>query len=325
MINYDNLDINTSDIWRYELENMQLTNDYSIYDSVLRTIEPIIADQCQPFLNEKEAKLSKYALNYPKLRKKRSADYFLKDGQYYELGESVIILLEREETKAYGFLFALKLRQYRDNLFSVDPFLYHQLRTNFNSDLEGFYAFLKVVQIQHQEVLEDKFEKIISLWKENFDPTKISRITLAPILNDPSCWVQIDKHISDERARAFFSFLYEERLHFGRGFLEKRDFDQLFRFGLKVPPIPLPQKVKLNTSPKYRKIIVESCTYKFFRNFASNQKNKMPYLYFLAYQIEDFAHVKTSLEFKNWGKNFTEKKMQVRLPFDIKKYIDRAK
>jgi hypothetical protein len=51
----------------------------------------------------------------------------------------------------------------------------------------------------------------------------------------------------------------------------------------------------------------------------------MPYLYFLAYQIEDFAHVKTSLEFKNWGKNFTEKKMQVRLPFDIKKYIDRAK
>lgn len=325
--NYICLDVDIADVWQYEFNAMQVTNKFDLYDKLLQTIEPIIASRCRPFLSDEEDAVAKakYTKNYANYYALRQTDYFRYQGNYFEYKEGVIINRQNIDLKTMAFLFALKLRQYQDNLISLDAFLYYQLKTNFDSRLEDFLFFLKGLLIQFDEILEPRFEKKILLWKEHFNPFTNSQSGDYNLLNDPDCWTVIDKHISDERARAFFSFLYEERLSNGNGLLEKKEFDHLFRFGLKVPPVPLTEKLKLNTSPRFRKSIVESCTYWFYRRFSNNQKNKLPFLYFLAYQIEDFAQVKTPSQFKSWGKNFTEKKMQIELPFDIRKYLDRAK
>ena len=85
--------------------------------------------------------------------------------------------------------------------------------------------------------------------------------------------------------------------------------------------MPLPKKFKLYTTPQYRKSIVESCTYLFYQQYSGSGKNKMPFLRFLAYQLEDFSHIKEEKDFKNWGKNFTQNKLNMDLPFDIQKYF----
>lgn len=325
-VKYDTLDLDTSDIWAYEFALTQDTDDHSLYDALIQTIEPIIAQKCIPFLLETEATdKNKYAISYSGNYQRRQTDYFMWEGDYFEYKEPLIVMYKEYGVKTFAFLFALKLRQYHDNLISLDSFLYHQLATNFNSDKVEFFIFLKGLLIQHEDFLEPKLAKKIAQWKEDFKPFAGMYSGKHSVLNDPTCWSSIEVIRGEEHVRAYFSFLYKERTDAGRPFLEKEEFDLLFRYGLKVPPIPLPKKLKLHTTPKYRKSIVESCTYLFYHRYSSNLKNKIPFLQFLAYQLEDFSHVKEEKDFKNWGKNFTKKKLVIDLPFDIRNYFELAK
>lgn len=325
-VNYDSLDLNTADIWAYEFALTKGANEHSLYDMLIETIEPLISQKCKPFLTNSEAKSNNvYVIGYSQRYACRQTDYFLWDDDYFDYQENLVIRYEEVETKAFALLFALKLRQYNDNLTALDGFLYYQLEANFNSNLEEFVIFLKGILIQYPEFLGPKFEKKIFQWREDFNPLAVIQTGQFAVLNDPDYWTPIMLLINDERSRTFFSFLYLERTNAGKPFLEKKEFDLLFRFGLKVPPIPLPKKFKLHTTPQYRKSIIECCTYLFYERYSANLKNKMAFLQFLAYQLEDFSHIKEDKDFKNWGKNFTKNKLKMDLPFDIQKYFDLIK
>jgi hypothetical protein len=89
--------------------------------------------------------------------------------------------------------------------------------------------------------------------------------------------------------------------------------------------MPLEEKFQLNLTAKHRKSIIEQCFYRFFENFGGNQKDKQPYLRFLAYTIQDFEKNQTPKQFKNWGKNFTDNKFNTEsIPFNLQHYIDKA-
>lgn len=321
-VNYETLDLNTADIWTYEFALTKGTNEHVLYDKLVETIEPLISQRCTPFLTGSEAKSNNaYVIGYSQCYAYRQTDYFMWDDDYFDYRENLIIRYAEVETKAFALLFALKLRQYYDNLTALDRFLYHQLETNFNSNLEDFIIFLKGILIQYPEFLGPKFEKKIFQWREDFNPLAVSQTGQFSVLNDLSYWMPIKLIINDDQTRAFFSFLYKERTNADKPFLEKKEFDLLFKFGLKVPPMPLPKKFKLHTTPQYRKSIVESCTYLFYQQYSGSGKNKMPFLRFLAYQLEDFSHIKEEKDFKNWGKNFTQNKLNMDLPFDIQRYF----
>lgn len=143
-VNYETLDLNTADIWAYEFALIKGGNEHSLYDMLIETIEPIISQRCTPFLTGSEAKSnSAYVIGYSQRYAYRQTDYFMWDDDYFDYRENLIIRYAEVETKAFALLFALKLRQYHDNLVALDKFLYHQLETNFNSHLEHFIVFLK--------------------------------------------------------------------------------------------------------------------------------------------------------------------------------------
>lgn len=324
--NYDTLDLNTADIWVYEFASTKRTHEHFLYDKLIETIEPLISQRCTPFLSGSEAKSNNaYVIGYSQRYAYRQTDYFMWDDDYFDYRENLIIRYAEVEAKDFALIFALKLRQYYDNLTALDKFLYHQLETNFNSHLEDFIIFLKGILIQYPEFLGPKFEKKIFQWREDFNPLAVIQTGQFEVLKNPEYWTPIKLLINDDRIRTFFSFLYQERTNAGKPFLEKKEFDLLFRFGLKVPPMPLPKKFKLHTTPKYRKSIIESCTYLFYERYSANLKNKIAFLRFLAYQLEDFSHIKEEKDFKNWGKNFTKSKLKMDLPFDIQMYFDLVK
>lgn len=325
-VNYDTLDLNTADIWAYEFALTKVADEHCLYDMLVQVIEPLISQNCTPFLTNSEAKSTNaYVIGYSQRYSYRQTDYFLWDDDYFDYRENLIIRFGEVESKAFALMFALKLRQYYDNLTALDGFLYYQLEANFNSNLEEFIIFLKGILIQYPEFLGPKFEKKIFQWREDFNPLAVIQTGQFAVLNDPEYWTPIMLLINDERTCTFFSFLYQERTNAGKPFLEKKEFDLLFRFGLKVPPMPLPKKFKLHTTPQYRKSIIECCTYLFYERYSANLKNKMAFLQFLAYQLEDFSHIKEDKDFKNWGKNFTQSKLKMDLPFDIQRYFELVK
>lgn len=166
IVNYDNLDLNTADIWAYEFALTQGTDEHSIYDILIQIIEPLISQRCKPFLTDSEAKSNNgYVIDYSQRYAYRQTDYFLWDEDYFDYRENLLIRYEEVETKPFAFLFALKLRQYHDNLIALDKFLYHQLEANFDSDLDCFIVFLKGILIQYPEFLGPKFEKKILQWR----------------------------------------------------------------------------------------------------------------------------------------------------------------
>ena len=323
---YSKLDIDTSDIWKYEFDDLQVTHNFALYDKLLTVIEPIMSLRTKPFLEGKTRTdnwAKKYYSNYPEKYKSRSIDYFEFDGDYYEYNRECLVNLELNELKDFSFLFALKLRQYKDNLSAVDNFLYYQVKVNFGGSLSKFLAFIKSMLIQFPDALGELFEKKINLWEAGFDSSLLLDDKDEWFWESDESWEPVDVFLSDDDVKLFFAFLYQEINDKGRPYLQKKEVEQIFRFGFKVPPMPLKRKFKLNLTPKNRKSVIEQCFYRFFEEYGSNQKNKLPFLKFLAYTMQDFEKIQTPKQFDNWGKNFTSSKFKKdRLPFSIERYID---
>lgn len=325
---YTNLEVDTGDIWKYEFNEFKVAQKPLLYEKLIEVTEPIISTYTKPFLkgkNRTDGWAMKYYRNYPERYKSRNIDYFEFDGDYFAYDELYTVKLSDINLKDFSFLFALKLRQYQDNLAALDSFLYYQLKANFKGNVKVFMNFLNSILIQYAEILGSIFEKKINLWETNYHPAGVIDINEEWFWENDESWDIVELYITNDQVRAFFSFLYLERNDKGQPYLEKPDVEKLFRFGFKIPPVPLTRKFKLNLTSKSRKSIFEQCVYTFYNKYAGSQKNKVAFLKFLAYTFEEFKHIQSADDFRNWSKNFTQKKFRTPLPFDIKRYFDKVK
>ena len=329
--NYSNCDIDTSDIWEYEFSEFNRTGSSTIYKDLLQVIEPIISAHTTPFFSQKSQSAdqrdwtSKYTEDYEIKYNAYSTDYFRVYLDYYAYGEPYKVAFSKSMQKEFTLLFAFKLRQYKDNLSGLDAFLNHQIQENFNKNVTAFTNFLESILMQFSEILGETIERKVSLWEKRYSPDNLNVSKDAWLHEDADLWEKIDVSLTDDQIREFFSFLYLEKNNLGIPLLEKKSVDKLLQFGFKFPIIPLKEKFKLNLTPQWRKSIIESCTYLLFERFARNFKNKQPFLKFLAYQFDDFSKIQSESDYKNWNKNFTQKKLSKPLPFDIRIYLERAK
>ena len=331
--NYCNTSIDIYDIWSYEFNAMKETGQTVIYDKLLKHIEPIIYSSSQPFLRSEETPNSsdlKYITDYETRYQNRSTAYFRSEGDYYFYEQHIIVPLTEDRSEQFYYLFALKMRQYRDYLLGLDNFLYYQLKTNFKKDKTFFMYFIKTILIDFSELLGDAYARKIDLWEQSFKESyydkKQDQDQDQDLYADAEGWKKIPIFSSDQQIMRYFSFLYQEKTDNGRPLLARADFEQLFRMGFSIPPFPLKHKLKLNLTPKYRKSILETTVFYCFNNFAQNQKNKLIFQKFLAYHFEDFSQYQTDEELKKWGKNFCAGKLNKKdIPFDLKRYEDLAK
>lgn len=325
---YNNFEIDTSDIWDYEFKRMKATGDVQRYDQMVKVIEPVIVSKCKPFLEGNDTNLNylrKYSSDYEKHYAEREIDYFRMYGDYYEYREKCCVDLSKNNQQEFAFLFMLKLNQYKDNLARLDDFLYYQIKSNFEARLSDFMSFIISIQIQFPLFADPGINRKIELWKENFDPSVLKRTRLDYLFETPDSWETVDLGLTDEQVRAFFSFLYLEKNNRGLPFLEKEKTEKLLRFGFMIPPMPLPEKFKLNLTPQCRKSMIEKSFYLFYERYSNNLKTKQQFLKFLAYNFVDFSKYKSPTDFRNWGKNFNLKKRSIQLPFDIMNYVEKAK
>jgi len=323
-----NYDIETKDIFLYEKEEAQKSSDSQIYKELISIIKPIIANHDTPVFDRTQTKnygiALKSLLAQENENKKESLNIFEWRGECFSYSKNEHIIQPDNIKPDFAFLFALKLRQFRENLIGLDPFLSYQVKTNFQADIKAFMYFLQRVYVAHDQLFgaaSQKFKETIDLWEKKYNQEQ-SDTQLQKDLN----WTRIEVSLTNDQVRAYFSFLYLEKNNLGIPYLEKADVEKLLAFGFKVPPQPLPKKLQLNLTPQHRKSILEICVYILFDKYAINLKNKLPFLQFLAFQFEPFEKYQSPEELKKWSKNFTPQKLNTQsLPFKIQVYLDKIK
>jgi hypothetical protein len=323
-----NYDIEIKDIFLYEKEEALKTSDSQIYKELISVIKPIIVNHDTPVFDRNQTKNYGIALKGLLARgnenKKDSLDIFEWRGECFSYSKNEHIVQPDNNRPDFAFLFALKLRQFRQNLIGLDEFLVHQFKTNFQEDTKAFMYFLQRIYVAYDQLFgatSQKFKETIDLWEQNYKQEPGDTL-LQKDLN----WSKIVVSLTDDQVMAYFSFLYLEKNNHGIPYLEKSEVEKLLEFGFKVPPKPLLKKFRLNLTPQHRKSILEICVYILFDKYALNLKNKLPFLQFLAFQFEPFEKYQGSEELKKWGKNFTPQKLNVQsLPFKIQVYLDKLK
>lgn len=324
-----NYDIDTKDIFLYENEERRKTGDAQIYKKLVPIIKPIIAGSDVPVFNRTQTLnygiALRISLDDENKYKKDGLDLFKWGGECFSYSKNEHIVYPDRDTPDFAWLFAFKLRQYRDNLTGLNSFLSHQIKANFGDDIKAFTNFIQLIFIAHEPLLGAKSQKIkdtIDLWAKNYDP----KASNDPLFGNIKNWSKIKVALTDDQVRAYFSFLYLEKNNLGLPYLEKTDTEKLLEFGFKVPPQPLPEKFRLNVTGQHKKSIMEICVNLLFDKFSLNLKNKLPFLKFLAFQFEDFENYQSPEDFKSWSGNLTSKKLKVEmLPFKIQPYLDKIK
>jgi hypothetical protein len=313
----------------YERKEWGEMGDSRIYNELVSIIKPIIARNDTPIFGRSQTGPRKIALEIALAQendyKVDNLKIFEWDGECFLYTRKANIVYPDSNTPDFAWLFAFKLRQYRDNLTGLNSFLSHQIKANFNKDIKAFMNFIQRMFIGHESLLGAKTQKIkdtIDLWAKNYDP----KVSNDPLFGNIKNWSKIEVALTDDQVRAYFSFLYLEKNNLGLPYLEKADTEKLLEFGFKVPPQPLPEKFRLNVTGQHKKSIMEICVNLLFDKFSHNLKNKLPFLKFLAFQFEDFKNYQSPKDFKNWSGNLTSKKLKVEmLPFKIQPYLDKIK
>jgi hypothetical protein len=172
--NFKYYKVDLADIWEYEREEFIAggTNE-KLAQKIIDLIQPYYIKYGEPSFGKEMIKInSKYygrnVLDYHNgdLKMKYALDYFIYKNDCYEYCQSVII---SKEEKDHDFFFALKLRQYNDNLFEVSPFLKNHLPSTFDNDSELYVNYLKITLFQYdsffQEGLKAQIKEFILMLK----------------------------------------------------------------------------------------------------------------------------------------------------------------
>jgi len=139
--NYKYYKIDLADIWEYEREKFLngITNE-ELALKMLELIRPFILKYGEPSFGEKmhiadPEYYGRNVISYQQadLKMRFALNYFIHKNDCYEYNQSIVISREND---AFPFFFALKLRQYNDNLYETRNFLLSNLIIAFDDDIE---------------------------------------------------------------------------------------------------------------------------------------------------------------------------------------------
>ena len=174
--NYTYYEIHTADIWSYERAvflDGKSTED--IAREVLDKIQPVICERAKPVLgieryNRGDAEYRRYyqrnvntfIKSIGNLEELYRIDYFFFKDQLYQYDYDIIM---NPGDRDFEFWFALKLRQYDGNIFSIADFLTYQLTKNFEGNTKDFLQLLKLTLRQYRgKLLSEKVVETVSEW-----------------------------------------------------------------------------------------------------------------------------------------------------------------
>jgi hypothetical protein len=171
-INFKYYKIDLADVWEYEREKFIAgeTNE-KLAQKLLDLIQPLVIKYGEPsFGHEMIAIDSIYygrnILEYhgADLRMKYALNYFIHKDDCYEYNQTILITGKEEE---FPFFFALKMRQYNDNLFEVNSFLQNQLSYSFDDDMVSYSKFLGICLFQFDSFFQQGLKSQINQFLVN--------------------------------------------------------------------------------------------------------------------------------------------------------------
>jgi hypothetical protein len=139
-------------------------------------------------------------------------------------------------------------------------------------------------------------------------------------LDPPEGYIPIPGKFSNAQILQYFSFLFLEKDKEGNTFLKKVEVQEMFKYGLAIPPIPLEYKYHLSCSPQFPKGIVEFCIYTFFSKHTTSH-NKRLILQFFACYIADFEKALDNAKaMETWSDNVGKRRPK-RMKFALVTYL----
>lgn len=174
-----NYDIETRDLLLYEKEEWRKTGNSELYEKLVALIQPIIAESDNPIPIKDRGFAFKSLIDDIKANKIGRINLFVYplsgDCFSYDQNEHIVYLKNIDEPH-FAFLFALKLRQYRNNLIGLAPFLSYQIKSNYEDDIKEFKCLLIRIFKVYKLLLDPTIEEMIDFWADNYS----SRQTIVP-------------------------------------------------------------------------------------------------------------------------------------------------
>jgi hypothetical protein len=173
--NFDYYIIDLGDIWDYEREKFIAgESNENFAEKIMVLTQENIIKLGQPSFGEKmiSSDSNYYRRNVTDYREadltmKYKLDYFFNKDNCYEYTQTLIITRNERD---FDFIFALKLRQYNDNLFKVQDFLGYHLINTFSNDSKSFIQYLTISILQFDylfnEGLKRQVKVFISLYED---------------------------------------------------------------------------------------------------------------------------------------------------------------
>lgn len=270
----------------------------------------------KPFLTLAQADddyYQRYLQESVKEVEKTVPDFFEYQGDFYDLNETHYIKREDVGDEVFGLFFQLKLEEIQNsNKTQLAKFYDFQLYDNFYGNKDEFDNFLKnlpatadncwqlpevsdglnsFISDEVKSADDDLSRKTNYEGIEQIDEWKFKRLC-KPGYVIPTIW-------NDDEILKYFSFLYEYKSVIGESLITKEEFDVIFEHGLRIPTVPLPNKISLRNTPQVPKRLLDFGINIFWK---SNGKGKWPkswlVLFFANYikQYEDALVSKQKLD-----------------------------
>ena len=193
--NFKYYEIDLADIWIFEREEFIAGNTENRQaQRILDLIQTYIVKYADPCFGKEIIKDSHdyyfknlYEYNDADLKGRYYLESFFLNFKCYEYRQSII--LSREEID-FNYFFALKLKQYKDNLFEVENFLKYQFtEKNQGQNLSDFRIFIETMILQYSTMFADKLnthlKKLLADGELFKNPSKVKSNTAE---RTPSVW-----------------------------------------------------------------------------------------------------------------------------------------
>lgn len=338
------------------LANKQIDSKWC--EMITKCFKSIVRNaELKPFLrtcNESENQDSyyqKYLHLEKRLSKDEIPDFFLEDGDFYDLEITHNVSMAKIAYKDFFILFNLNLSKLERESVSIKSFLDFQLYDNFKGNkinfchflqqlLEidsKFYHLLETSSILEQWIQEnndfveggnlgknfDNFSTSIDSYIENIEENSEP---IETFFNDDVKIIErkdfkIEGKFTDDEITNYFSFLYKEKSFDNKPFLSENAVNEIFKKGLTIPAMPIENKFKLNCDLRFPKTIIDYAIHLFYVKNKVQGINKIIYFKFFGSYIEDYKKVLESDKMAvHLVSNFSGEKSP-RIKFNIENYL----
>jgi len=189
--NFKYYTIDLGDIWEYERDQF-LTggSDEILAQKILDLAQQCIIKRGQPSFGKETLSIdSKYydrnVFDYinADLMKKYLLEYFINKFNCYEYNQCILITKIEDE---YDFFFALKLRQYSDDLFKVHDFLRYHLINTYSNEVRSFIKYLSISIHQYDYLFKKGLKKQVKEFISKLENADADNSTFDNIVHDKS-------------------------------------------------------------------------------------------------------------------------------------------